>query len=192
MARRNVVFLPGQIYHIYNRGASREDIFRNTENYDFLLRCLRKGVIENQVAVLAYCLMPNHYHFLFRQDGAKPIGGLMQSVFNSYTKAFNHLFERTGTLFEAPFKAIVVEKYEYLLHLCRYIHRNPVDAGLVSHPADWVYSNYREWVGKRRDVLTDMEFVCENYPNHDEYEDFVLNYIPPEKTAKDIHRLMLD
>jgi putative transposase len=186
MAHRSIVFLPGNTYHIYNRGANRQAIFRSPENYEFLLRRLRKYATEHQVATLAYCLMPNHYHFLFRQDGEKSISGLMQAIFNSYSKAFNKMYRRTGTLFEGPFKAVAIDRYDLLLHVCRYIHRNPMEAGLVAHPADWKYSNYLEWIGKRTGMETDMEFIHTNYPNPKEYEDFVLDYSPPEKTAKAI------
>ncbi len=136
MARREIAFLPGMYYHIYNRGAGRSLIFRAEENYRFLLRRVRENTTTYDISTIAYCLMPNHYHFAFRQDGDRPISALMQAVFNSYSKAYNKAYHRSGTLFEGPFQAVAIEKFEYLLHLCRYIHRNPLDAGLVSHPAD--------------------------------------------------------
>ena len=131
----------------------------------------KKYVPPNQLAMIAYCLMPNHYYFLLRQDGLIPISAFIQAVFNSYTKAFNLAFARTGTLFEGPFRAIAVEEYEYLLHLCRFIHRNPLEAGLVNHPAEWQYSNY---------------------PNPEEYEEFVMNYEPPEKIKAPLKRLTFE
>jgi len=192
MARREVTFLPGQYYHVYNRGVNHQDIFRNGDNYRFLLGRVKKYILPNHLAMIAYCLMPNHYHFLLRQDGEIPISTFIQAVFNSYTKAFNHAFVRTGTLFEGPFRAIAIEKYEYLLHLCRYIHRNPLEAGLVNHPVGWQYSNYLEWVGKRAGTLVDMDFVNENYPNPEEYEEFVIDYEPPEKIKSPLKVLMFD
>ena len=147
MSKREVVFLSGQYYHVYNRGANKEPIFRDEQNYLFLLKRIKKYAAQYQIAIIAYCLMPNHYHFLLRQDGEATVSDFMQAVFNSYTKAFNKMYARTGTLFEERFRAIAVQKYEYLLHLCRYIHRNPLNAGLVKHPAEWPFSNYLEWVG---------------------------------------------
>jgi putative transposase len=181
MARREVTFLPGQYYHVYNRGVNHQDIFYTKENYLFMLRRIKKYIPANQVAMIAYCLMPNHYHFLLRQDGEIPISGFIQAVFNSYTKAINRAYARTGTLFEGPFQAVAIGKFEYLLHLCRYIHRNPLEAGLVHQPAEWQYSNYLEWIGKRSGTLVDMDFVKTNFPNPSEYEEFVMNYEPPEK-----------
>jgi REP element-mobilizing transposase RayT len=192
MARREVIFLPGQYYHIYNRGANRKDIFLTSDNYEFLLRRVREKSIVNNIAIIAYCLMPNHYHFLVRQNSEISVGDFTQSIFNSYSKAFNKSFCRTGTLFEGPYKAIAIAKYEYLLHLCRYIHINPVEAGLVTHPSEWKYSNYVDWIGKRIDGLTDLEFIQENFPQPEEYEEFVLSYVPPEKDIDFIKRLCLE
>ena len=136
--------------------------------------------------------MPNHYHLLVRQESESPVSEFMQAIFNSYTKAYNKAFNRTGTLFEGPYKAVQVEEDPYLLHLCRYIHRNPLDAGLVKDPDEWPYSNYLEWVGKRAGSLVDLEFVRDFFPRPGEYSRFVMEYTPPPKIAEAIQKLALD
>lgn len=130
MARRNVNFHPNGYYHLYNRGAHRLDLFRNDADYIFLLKYLRKLTESCNITVIAYCLMSNHYHLLLRQNGEIAISKLMQALFNIYTKAFNTKYCHTGTIFEGPYKAIAVESTPYLLQLCRYIHRNPLEAGM--------------------------------------------------------------
>ncbi|HEV8537766.1 MAG TPA: transposase, partial [Bacteroidota bacterium] len=110
MARRKIVFAQDQYYHIYNRGCNREDIFRTPENYLYLLRLLGECRDNCPVAIIAYCLMPNHYHFLLRQESDTPLSILIQAIFNAYTKAFNKRYRRSGTLFEGPFEAIHVDK----------------------------------------------------------------------------------
>ena len=182
MARRNVPFLPGYYYHIYNRGAHKWGIFRTDTDYLFLLKLIREQSREFDISIIAYCLLPNHYHFLIRQNGDATISRFMQAVFNVYSKFFNTRHEHSGTLFEGPFKAIWVDKTEYLFHLCRYIHQNPVNAGLVFHPEKWQYSNYLEFVGKRAGILVDKQFVDENFGTATDYEQFVMDYVPPEKT----------
>ena len=184
MARRNVPFIPGYYYHIYNRGAHRQEIFRTDADYRFLLKLLREQSQALNISIIAYCLLPNHYHFLARQNGEATISHFMQAVFNVYSKSFNAKHKHSGTLFEGPFKVIWVDKTDYLLHLCRYIHQNPLNAGLVSHPENWEYSNYLEFVGKRAGMLVDMEFVDENFGIATDYEQFVMDYTPPEKTEK--------
>jgi REP element-mobilizing transposase RayT len=184
MARRNISFLPNQYYHIYNRGAHKLEIFRAASDYRFLLQLIKNRAEKYDISVIAYCLMPNHYHFLFRQNSDTTISSFIQAVFNLYSKAFNRKYCHSGTLFERSFQAILVNQTEYLLHLCRYIHRNPLDAGMVKHPAEWEFSNYLEWVKKRTGKLVDMEFVRDNFGNSEEYEDFVLSYVPLDKTEK--------
>lgn len=110
MAKRKVTFYPGGYYHVYNRGSNRQPIFREEQNYLFLLRRLREQSIKMSISVIAYCLMPNHYHFLLKQDGDVSISELMQTIFNSYSKAFNKMYNRSGTLFEGPFKSIHVDR----------------------------------------------------------------------------------
>jgi REP element-mobilizing transposase RayT len=177
MPRRKTEFAPGQYYHIYNRGPGRQQIFREEENYLYLLRLVKTYTHQLQVAVIAYCLMPNHYHFLLRQDGEESAGLLPQLAFNRYTKAFNKRYGRTGTLFEGRYRSIWVDRTEYLFHLCRYIHANPVKAGFASRLEDWPFSNYLEWVGKRDGTLVDRRFVEESFPQKDRYREFVEDYL---------------
>lgn len=91
---------------------------------------------ESNVAVIAYCLLPNRYHWLLRQDGPVAAGEVPRRVFGSYTQAFNKAYARSGTLFEGVYRAILVDDEAYLCNLCRYIHCNPVKHGLVALPED--------------------------------------------------------
>jgi len=183
---RKVKFVQGHYYHIYNRGANRQPIFRTDDNYRFLLRRVKAYATRFDIAVIAYCLMPNHYHFLLRQDGPHSISRFVQAVFNSYTKAFNKMFHRSGTLFAGPFRAVWVDRDEYLLHLCRYIHLNPVRAGLVASPEAWPYSNYLEWVGAREGRLKDEAFIRAWFPSPQAYREFVRDGLEADRE----HRLL--
>ncbi|MBN2001656.1 transposase [candidate division KSB1 bacterium] len=180
---RKIKFYKDGYYHLYNRGANRMKIFKSTGNYYFLLKRMAKYIPRFKISMIAYCLMPNHYHFLIRQNSDLDIGKFMQSVFNSYVKAFNNLYGRTGTLFEGPFKNIHVNKEEYLVHLCRYIHRNPIDGKkpLVKDIREWPFSNYLEWIDERAGQLVEREFIQGIMPKPYMYEQFVLNYVPPKK-----------
>ncbi len=164
----------GYYYHIYNRGCNREPIFLSPANYTYLLRQAARLLRDCPVAVIAYCLMPNHYHLLLRPEKDGAVSPFLQRLFGGYTQALNRQHARTGTLFEGRARTIFVDTEPYVLHLCRYIHLNPVKAGLARRPEDWPHSNYLEWIGRRRSPLVDLEFVRQYFPTSEDYRAFVL------------------
>jgi REP element-mobilizing transposase RayT len=180
----------GIYYHIYNRGVSKSILFREPTNYLFVLEKLQKYSLENQVAVIAYCLMPNHYHLLLRQDGEKPAGNVPQSIFNSYSKAYNLKYGHSGTLFEGRFRAKPIRSTSHLLHLCRYIHGNPVKDRLVADPADWQWSNYLEWIGERNVSPVDVEFIKTQFVDRQAYKEFLLQFLKSRQLPDDVQRFI--
>lgn len=192
MAKRNIDFFAGGYYHAYNRGANREPIFRCDENYAFLERRMEQYAAQFDLKVIAYCLMPNHYHLVLRQDGKNPCGLFVQALFNSYAKAFNKMYDRSGTLFEGPFRALAVTGEEYLVHLCRYVHRNPLDAHLVSNLQGWPHSNYLEWIGQRDSAFVDRDLVSAHFATAEAYSSFVLEYSPTKRMERAIRTLTFE
>src|SRR3954465_523573 len=126
MPRRNIQFVQGSYYHIYNRGAAYQSIFRENRNYTYLLRLMKQVAAECKLAIIVYCLLPNHYHWLVRQESDIPTSMLPKRVFGSYSQAFNRSYKGSGTLFQGPYCATLVDSDAYLRHICRYIHGNPV------------------------------------------------------------------
>ena len=192
MPYRSDAFAQGQYYHLYNRGAGKGKIFFNVGNYAYLLQLVTRYWKKYGVTVIAYCLMPNHYHFLLRQDTDVPLSLFMQVIFNSYVQAINIQQERTGALFEGRFKHKRVDKWEYLMMLSRYIHLNPVKAKLVTRPEDWAYSNYREWIGLRDSVLVDKGFVQDHFSSAGEYVTFVGDVEDEVRGYEKIRKYMFD
>jgi REP element-mobilizing transposase RayT len=168
------VHIAGQYYHVYNRGVGRQRLFVSDANCRFLLRRAKRYRKDYDLSIIAYCLMPNHYHLLLRPGEDEALSSFVQRLFNSYSQAFNRQQGRSGTLFEGRAKSILVDSEDYVLHLCRYIHLNPVNAQLVSHPGEWLWSNYLEWVGRRSGTLIDREFVDAYFPEATDYEGFVV------------------
>ena len=190
MPQKRPEYHAGGVYHVYNHGGHRASIFRETDNYLFVLRKIKKYLVELDLSLLAYCLMPNHYHFLLRQDGEQPAGKLSQRVFNSYSKAYNLRYQHSGTLFEGAYHVRPVEQTAHMLHLCRYIHANPVKDGLVVDPGDWPYSNYLEWVGLRDGTLVDRAFVREYFDPPRRYAEFVVDYLRTRELPVEVARYL--
>lgn len=168
----------GQYYHVYNRGTNRQPIFSTEENYEFLLRRVKQFLPLYSVRILAYVLMPNHYHFLIGVDKDKALSSFIQRLFNSYSQAFNQQQHRTGMLFEGRAKSIHIDETEHVYALVRYIHLNPMVAGLVSLPEMWEFSDYRDWIDLRHNGLFDPYFQSMFFSSPQEYKDFVLGDIP--------------
>ncbi len=186
MPQLRPTYLTGHYYHFYNRGRSKLSIFLEPENHIFVLRKLLHYLPALELSMIAYCLMPNHYHFLVRQDGEQRAGLLPQRVFNSYTKAYNKRYDHSGTLFEGNYRVKPVENDSHLLHLCRYIHGNPVKDGLVDQLADWPYSNYLEWIRQRDGKRYDPEFVRHHFNSPAEYRNFVIDGLRGRDLPEDI------
>jgi len=180
MSQRRLQFERGEYYHVYNRGCNKENIFRDKQNYVYLTHLFEEGLRIHHATLAAYCLMPNHYHLLLRQDSESPLSDLIQDVFNRYVKAFNAWCGRTGTLFEERFRAIHIDDENYLMHLCRYIHLNPVRAGLVDVIEGWEFSDYLEWIGARQTRFADPLIIHANFPSPNDYVQFVSDHVGSE------------
>lgn len=189
MPRRSVTFVQGCYYHLYNRGNNRQDIFLERENYIYFLQQFRHYLLSETLYVLAYCLMPNHYHFLVELR-SQELSKQMHAFSLSYTKAINCRYGRSGSLFQDRFRAIHVDSDRYLLHLSRYIHLNPVEAGLVQHPEEWEFSSYLEYADLRRGTLPKLEKIREEVGSAKDYQAFVTD-ISPVRRPK-LHHLLFN
>ena len=177
MSERNRLLL-GRYYHIYHRGNNREIIFREERNYSYFLKLYAK-YIEPIANTYAYCLLSNHFHFAIRtkteeeqfawwrsqrqtsevcetSEAFTPLDPSWQfgKLFNSYTRAFNRTYNRSGSLFEGRFKRKPVQSLAHLLNLIAYIHRNPIHHGFVENLEDWPYIS---WHALQTDIPTHLQ-----------------------------------
>jgi len=179
MPRRDTPLVPGHYYHLYNRGNNHQPIFYGHDNYLFFLERLR-DYLTPILDVAAYCLMPNHYHLLVLLK-EPDLSHRMQLLAISYTKAINRQEGRVGSLFQGAFRARLVDEDEYLIHLSRYLHLNPVHAGLAAEPEEWEYSSYRDYVGRRDGSLPRPEIVLSQFPSVTAYRQFVRSYVSGDR-----------
>src|SRR4029450_6309199 len=154
MARRPRVFAAGLLYHVIVRGNQRQKTFLTEADYQAYLErlaCYRK---KYAYGVYAYCLMPNHVHLLL-ESSHQPLGKFMQGVQQSYSQYFNRRHRKVGHVFQGRYKAIICAKDEYLLALIRYIHLNPVRAGLVTKPELYRYSGHQDYLSAKPSAVLD-------------------------------------
>jgi putative transposase len=190
MPRRETPFVPDVYYHFYNRGNNRQAIFFEPDNYLYFLGGIKKYLLP-VVNIVAYCLMPTHYHVLVRvrpqtSEVSLQVSRAMQKFLISYTKAINKRFSRVGSLFQGQFQAKPIQTYPHLLNLCVYIHANPVKDGLVALPEDWIYSNYLEWLGQRDGTLVGGEFIQEHFGSSAEYQELVMHFVKTRYLPDDV------
>lgn len=162
MPRRHLSFINGENYHLYNRGVNRGAIFFNDKNYHFFLFNIDRYVLPI-MELVAYCLMPTHYHLLIRVKETSEVlktsevSTAMMKLSVSYTKAINHAYDRVGPLFQGAFQAKHVDTAAYLWHLVGYIHLNPVQSGLVQSPDEWDFSSYYAYQDLQPDVSDELK-----------------------------------
>ena len=156
-------FAPGNIYHIYNRGNNRQQIFFSREHYLFFLNKLKKELTP-YCHILAWCLMPNHFHLMVDypenklSESSHSLNKAIAIVLRSYAQAINKQQNRTGSLFQQKTKAKLLtesENADYPLVCFHYIHQNPLRANLVERLEDWEFSSFRDYAGLREGTLVD-------------------------------------
>lgn len=177
MPAKNIIktYVEGGYYHIYNRGIEKRIIFEDEMDYKTFLKYLKEALsvplepkrfrkitlqggtllinprpvknFKDSIDLLAYCLMPNHFHLLIKQNSKNDINRFMQSVITRYSMYFNKKYRRVGKLFQGHYKAVLVPEENYLLHLSRYIHLNPSE---YTKNLESAYSSYAEYLGIRK------------------------------------------
>ena len=191
MPKRNSVKTYGvdQYYHVYNRGVNKQDIFLEPEDRFFFLSLLKRHLsdepetdshrrpvakFDDEIELVAFCLMPNHFHMLFYLKDPQGLVHLMRSTMTSYTMYFNKKYLRTGGLYESVFLASRITNDAYLWHISRYIHLNPMDIGqnFRSYP----YSSIDYFVGNKRASWVHPEKLVHTTTEKQQYLEFVEDY----------------
>lgn len=139
-------------YHIYNHAVGGRELFQIPDNYEYFLLLYNK-YISPIAQTFAWVLMPNHFHLLVRinsekeivdnlQKTPKPLHQYFSNLFNAYTKSFNKFHERSGALFERPFRRKLIDNKKYLKQVILYIHNNPIHHGFCKHLVEYPWSSY--------------------------------------------------
>ncbi len=157
MARKPRVEIAGAFYHVIARGNNRQRIFKDSQDHRVYLKRLERYRERYGVTLYAYTLMPNHVHLLL-ETSTPPLSKFMQGLQQSYTVYFNRRHNHVGHLFQGRYRAILCERESYLVELIRYLHLNPVRAGLVRRPELYRWSSHHAYLGRPGEpqVATDI------------------------------------
>lgn len=221
MPKRDIPFETGAYYHIFNRGVDRFSIFRTATEYRHFISALEfyqykispikfsqycsipkdaASVVRQKqllsgalVSVFAYALMPNHFHLLVRQNVDDGIHTYLFKALNSYAKYFNTKRKRVGPIFQGNFKAVHIDTDDEFLHVSRYIHLNPVTAGMISIQTLLTYpwTSFPAYIGDAHTWIDTSE-VIGMIGSKERYFEFVSDQVEYAKTLSDIRHSLLD
>ncbi len=185
MARPLRIEIPGAIYHVTSRGNAKQTIFIDDEDKERFFDMLSMVVERFNWLCHAYCLMGNHYHLLIETLNGNLSKGMRQ-LNGVYTQGFNQRHRQVGHLFQGRYKAILVEKDDHLLSLCRYVVLNPVRVGLVKRPEQWRWSSYKATVGlAKRPAFLTVDWILSQFDGRkgvsmEQYRRFVMEGVDKE------------
>jgi len=214
---RNVKIAPGEYYHIFNRGMSKQLIFHDDKDrarFIFLIlhfqsptiiqnigrsvklfvqhsvfnidKKIKEEIVKNKfIELTSFCLMPNHFHLIVKEVEGNGMARYMQRVLNGYTKYYNTKYNKSGHLFQGPYKAVHVKNNNQLLYLSAYIHRNPRELkGWLNKENIYKWSSYQDFINKNRfEELLVFDIISKQFKNKKEYDEFVKT--SPAKLFKD-------
>ena len=224
MPKRKIFLVNKEFYHVINRGIFSQNIFLNKWNYQRALESLffyqndklpikyssfitkskkEKNKLLSKIKskklflaeIIAYCLMPNHFHLLLKQKVNNGISKFIGSFTNSYAHYFNSRTKRKGPLFETKFKAIRIETEKQLIHVSRYIHLNPYSSHVVKNFKDlevYPYSSLPEYLGKATPELCQKDVILNLFKNKNKYHNFVFNQADYQRKLSRIKHLLLE
>ncbi len=196
-------YLEEAFYHLYNRGVEKRNIFLDDRDYKVFLNLLANYLqpvpvtkskpkdkiknLANEIDLLLYCLMPNHFHLLVKQHTKDGITKLIRRVCTTYTLYFNDRYSRIGTLFQGKYKAVMVQSDEKLIHLSRYIHLNPTEIP-ETDPFNYPYSSIRDYLSKTKSDWLKPEEILNSFESNRKtaplsYESFIKDF-QQDSTAK--------
>ncbi|PIR13251.1 hypothetical protein COV49_02820 [Candidatus Falkowbacteria bacterium CG11_big_fil_rev_8_21_14_0_20_39_10] len=192
------IFQSGYYYHIYNRGVDKREIFQDQWDYVRFIKSIRvfnnirpSGSVYLQdklksspnpskdsdclIEIIAYSLLPNHFHFLVKQLKDNGISKFMQKLGMGYTNYFNYKHGRSGYLFQGKFKSKRIKSHEHLCYVSSYVNGN-IEIHKVAIAKSWPWSSYQDYLGIRNGTLCDKESVLNDLKSVFEYERFT-NYV---------------
>lgn len=223
MPARIYPLVTNHYYHVYNRGVNRAPIFLSKTDYSRFVNLLRfynycdhpvrfskflllsvdqRKEIWTRLAktdvlvdIIAFCLIPNHFHLLLKQNDEKGISKLMANIQNGFARYVNLKYNRVGPLFQGQFKAIKIDSEEQLLHVSRYIHLNPYTSAIVGNVnklLNYEFSSFGEYILSKPFEICNKEIIFNYFHSDENYEKFVLDNADYQKNLETIKHLTIE
>ncbi len=169
-----------QFLHVYNRGVDRSTLFFRSPDFEYFVDRMSGAMKDADLLMQLYVLMPNHFHVVVKQSKPFAVSDFMWSVCGGYARYVNRLRGRSGHLFQERFKVEKLDGPAALLRISRYIHFNPVKAGLAASYVDWKFGSGRLYAGKEVTPFIDSESIFSVTKGRENYLSFLENYDPAD------------
>ena len=224
MPLRKTVFATGETYHVFNRGVNHQPIFIDKRDYPRALEIMSfyrfskpplrfsfynrlpleekasfwkelEKKNEKIVIPLCFCLMPNHFHFLLRQEKENGISKFLANFQNSFTRYINTRHTRSGHLLQGQFKAVRIETESQFLHTSRYIHLNPYTSYVVKtvdQLKKYPWSSLPQYINNDKDGLCNIDDIASNFSTNQQHLQFILDRKDYQRSLKEIEHLILE
>lgn len=208
--KRREKLVPGEYYHVFNRGVERRKIFQSKRDYEYFLSCLiyfnttkpswairksledRPRVDDQLVELVAYCLNPNHFHLLLREKQENGLSTYIKKVCTGYAMYFNQKNKRSGVLFQGRFKSVHIDSNDLLLYLSVYVNCNSEVHG-VAKALEYPWCSYSEYLYKAsEEVICQKATILEQFKNPKEYEIFCKEKLKGMKDRKEYEKYNLE
>jgi putative transposase len=204
---RKIKFVNDEYYHIFNRGIDKREIFLESKDYtrfiDYVWSALKGEAkpplkrlsltdLAGSVALICHCLNPNHFHFVLRQIKDGGITKFMHFLSTSYTMFFNTKYQRSGSLFQGPFKAIHLNSNEYLLWLSAYVNLNAQIHGIIKNAKEFLWCSYPDYLDTRDNKLCESEIVLKQFQGAQAYQKVAEEYAFIMKENKKLREYWLE
>ena len=177
----------GFIYHVLNRGNGGEEVFHKEQDYKAFINLMKEAKERYPLEILAYCLMPNHFHLVVLPIHGKDLSRWMQWLMTSHVRRYHKHYGTSGHVWQGRFKSFIIQEGSYLLMALRYVESNPVRAGLVSSAKDWQWSSHKARITGVSDELID-EVPIELPKDWGKYVDKPFKDKELEKLRKSVNR----
>lgn len=189
MARPIRILFKGAYYHVINRGHRKAEIYLEDADYQKFILVLKEACQIYKASITAYCLMTNHYHLIVHTPQAN-LPEVMKQINGVYTQIFNKKYKYEGALFKGRYKAVVVQEGSYLLRMIRYIHRNPVKAGIVKKEKDYRYCSHRDYLEVKEQEWLQFKDVVKSQIKSKDFKQAYMDYM--KKDDEEINKYLDD